>query len=132
MSKIGYKQTEEHKRKHSGENHYLYGKKHSSGTIKKMSEVKLGENNPNWNGGEKNHNGYMYLLKPDCPCSDNQGYISEHRYIAYKALGRCLKRNEVLHHIDEDRTNNLHENLLICSNSYHVGLHRKMDRLNKI
>ena len=82
MPFMGYKYTEEHKRKmsiaHSGEKHHMFGKHHSEATKlkislaqkismlgkqhtketkKKISESLKGSNNPNWKGGispEKN------------------------------------------------------------------------------
>lgn len=45
------------------------------------------------------------------------------------ALGRPLKENEVVHHIDENIKNNTPNNLLICTRSYHTRLHAKMRRI---
>jgi len=50
-----------------------------------------------------------------------------HRVIAEKALGRKLKLNEFVHHIDSNALNNKHSNLIICSKSYHSYLHAKME-----
>lgn len=58
---------------------------------------------------------------------DTKSYV--HRNVAEKALGRKLKRNEIVHHIDGDSLNNSNNNLLICSTSYHAELHTKMSHL---
>ena len=52
-----------------------------------------------------------------------------HRIIAAHALGRKLKRTEVVHHLNGDKTDNRNSNLLICSGSYHRELHARMSRL---
>lgn len=42
------------------------------------------------------------------------------------ALGRRLKKGEVVHHIDGDPSNNDNSNLLICTIGYHRQLHARM------
>lgn len=49
-----------------------------------------------------------------------------HRTIAESVLGRALRENEVVHHIDMDKTNNSHDNLIICQRLYHLFLHQRM------
>lgn len=49
----------------------------------------------------------------------------EHRKIMRIKLGRELKPNEVIHHIDGDRTNNKPSNLLVMTRSEHSRLHAK-------
>jgi hypothetical protein len=46
-----------------------------------------------------------------------------HRLIAEGILGRLLKRNEVVHHINGDNKDNRNGNLLICDTKYHHWLH---------
>ena len=47
-----------------------------------------------------------------------------HRVIAEYVLGRKLKYSEVIHHLDGNGLNNSHDNLIICSRSYHQYLHK--------
>ena len=50
-----------------------------------------------------------------------------HTHIAEKVLGRKLKKNETVHHIDEDRSNNNNSNLIICERSLHPLLHQRIN-----
>lgn len=67
-----------------------------------------------------------YILVRDLSRPSRQ--VMEHRLIAEKVLGRKLRRNEVVHHIDLNPSNNAHSNLLICTSEYHNWLHWEMQR----
>ena len=56
----------------------------------------------------------------------------EHRVIAEQMLGRALKRNEIVHHIDGNKHNNEPSNLQIMTQSEHVRLHlQEMQKARK-
>lgn len=81
-----------------------------------------GKGNHQYKGGTRNRrDGYVVVrgsrLKP-----------LQHRVIAERVLGRPLKPNEVVHHINCDRSDNRNENLLICTQEYHMQLHARMRR----
>lgn len=56
-----------------------------------------------------------------------KGYVYEHIMIAEQMTGRHLKENEVVHHLDGNRSNNRIENLLVLSRAMHTKLHNWMN-----
>ena len=56
-----------------------------------------------------------------------------HRVVAEETVDRKLRPGEVVHHLDEDKSNNSPENLVICSSAsvhrrYHVrSLRQKLE-----
>ncbi len=58
-------------------------------------------------------------------------YVDEYRLIAEKYY-RKLEKGEHVHHIDLDFTNNIPENLYICSSSKHKKLHSFESIINKL
>jgi hypothetical protein len=85
----------------------------------------MGSNNPAWKGGRKyNREGYILILSHEHPRADRNGYVFEHIVIMEKHLGRYLKREEIVHHINHIRDDNRIENLeLFASNSAHLKHH---------
>jgi hypothetical protein len=75
-------------------------------------------------GPQLRKNGYIYIYAPDHPHRINSR-IPEQTLIAEKILGRYLKKGEEVHHINKIRTDNRNCNLLICSHSYHIMIHKR-------
>jgi hypothetical protein len=123
----GHGVSKETKRKISEARKNFTGWKHSKETIKKMSNSRkkfVGEKCPMWRGGKtKNSAGYVMIYKPDHP--NNIGrYVSEHRLVMEKHIGRYLTHEEVIHHINGIITDNRIENLKLFSNdSEHAKFH---------
>lgn len=71
-------------------------------------------------------NGYLMIYLPSHPRAEKgSGMVYEHIYLAESYLGRDLKKYEVVHHEDEDRSNNSAYNLFVFkSNSDHARYHK--------
>ncbi|WP_242161797.1 HNH endonuclease [Bacillus cereus group sp. BfR-BA-01522] len=93
----------------------------------------VGENHPSWKGGRiSKGDGYIGIWKPDHERADKQGYVFEHTLVAERMLGRLpIKGEEVVHHINLDKTDNREENLYVCGYRKHTRIHRQLDRLTK-
>lgn len=76
-------------------------------------------------------NGYRLLYRPDyqssMKCDNWVGYVYEHIYVIENQIGRKLKKWEVIHHLDCNRSNNRKENLIILNRGDHSKLHRWID-----
>lgn len=93
-----------------------------------LSLSRIGEGNPAWKGGRtKDGNGYWVIYMPKHPYAC-QGKIKEHRLVIERHLGRYLKPNEIIHHIDFDKINNKIENLYLMSRGQHSKLHRDLEK----
>lgn len=71
-----------------------------------------------WKGGRIiEADGYVMIHKPDHPFANNKGYVFEHRLVMEAAIGRYLQPTEVVHHENENRSDNRLENLRLFSNN---------------
>lgn len=77
-----------------------------------------------------NDHGYVAIWMPNYAGSRKNGYILEHRYVMEKHLGRLLRPKEVVHHLNEIKTDNRIENLELTDISAHVKEHDFL-RINK-
>ena len=117
---LGKKHSEETKQK-IREKHI--GKKlspeHRAKVIKTLSSSgdQTGENNHNWKGGRVlTEEGYILVRTEN-------SYKKEHRLTLEQQLGRQLKSNEEVHHLDGDKSNNDIRNLIIVSSLDHQKIH---------
>lgn len=79
------------------------------------------------NGGIYNHAaGYIHIYSPDHPNKDCRGYVPEHVLVMEKKIGRYIIKPEVVHHINEIKSDNRIENLLLFkNNSEHIKIAHK-------
>lgn len=85
----------------------------------------VGEKAYHWKGGIKNHDeGYIEIYSPQHPARTKCGYVFEHRLVMEKELGRFLKQDERVHHINKNKKDNRIGNLeLFCIEAEHQKRH---------
>jgi hypothetical protein len=68
--------------------------------------------------------GYVMVYAPTNAMAQSTGYVGEHRLVMSEIIGRPIADNEVVHHIDENRANNVPDNLQLMTRSEHTLLHK--------
>lgn len=75
-------------------------------------------NHTNWKGGKSTQDGYIFKR------IGKGKYVGEHRLIMEKEIGRVLRDDEIIHHVDRNKLNNRIDNLQILSRAEHIEIHR--------
>lgn len=70
---------------------------------------------------------YLCEFEPSNPRATKEGYVYTHVLVAEKKLGRYLKPEECVHHIDENKYNNNPDNIMVFRTiadhtAYHQGV----------
>lgn len=77
------------------------------------------ERNPCWKSGKTESCGYVQISSRKV----SQKKKTEHQIVMETYIGRELKENEVVHHIDRNKKNNNINNLALMDRSAHARLH---------
>ena len=88
-----------------------------------------GKNAINWKGGKRTtKEGYVIVYVGTK--NGQPFYDAEHRLVMAKHLGRPLTSNEIVHHIDGNKSNNNIENLVLFDNHKdHRSCHISLDKI---
>ena len=73
----------------------------------------------------KGARGYEVIYAPEHPRADTQGYVKRHIVIEEQKIGRPLRPDEVVHHINGVRNDNRPENLQVMTDHDHRSYHAK-------
>ncbi len=66
---------------------------------------------------------YLYAVVKGHPNATKNNYVLYHRIVVENALGRLLDSDEVVHHINGNKKDNILENLQVLTSSEHARLH---------
>lgn len=74
--------------------------------------------------------GYHVTFDRDHPRSRHNGYVADHILVAETVNGGPLHKGAIVHHKDEDKTNNSPDNIVICKDrAHHILLHLEIKAL---
>ncbi len=92
------------------------------------TSARRGCNNPSWKGGTRTNGcGYVLVYSANHPNRDANNCVLEHRLVMEEHVGWLLRKEEVVHHKDGDKSNNALSNLvLFASNREHEKEHLRM------
>ncbi len=80
----------------------------------------VGSGNPSWVGGRtKSMAGYVYIYQPNHPKAQHGKYVPEQILVIEKQIGRYLRGDEVVHHINGIKDDNRPENLRLVRHNAH-------------
>lgn len=101
----------------------LRGKNRPQWVVEKL-RGRIREKSASWKGGKTvSPEGYVLINTPEHPSAKTNNYVFEHRLTMEKKLGRYLKSEEHIHHINFKKDDNRISNLMVMSNADHKRLH---------
>ena len=104
------------------------GRKKSEATKQKLSAAKKKNFDGLVKAGHKQRrtDGYISRYAPEHPQATKNGYVMEHIIVMQKAIGKPIKEDEVVHHINHNRSDNRIENLKLMKKHDHMQMHMRL------
>jgi len=100
--------------------------------FKANKKYSKGKEHWNWKGGKmKSIYGYNLIYCPEHPYAKSN-YVFEHRLVIECEIGRFLKPEEIVHHINKIKTDNRIKNLMLLPNKKeHAKIHYQQQKERK-
>lgn len=114
-------------RKHSDVSKAIISRKNKGKIVSQETKEKQSKAKKIGGIGHKKEraDGYITIYFPDHPRSTEEGYILEHILVMECFIGRHLKDDEVVHHVNFKKSDNRIENLMLMTKSEHMSYHSK-------
>ena len=78
-------------------------------------------------GGIVDRGGRIGIYNHEHPRQDFNGYVPRYVLVVEKVMGKPLRKDAIVHHVDEDPLNDTPSNLVACENhAYHMLLHQRI------
>jgi hypothetical protein len=100
------------------------------GVLAEAQGVLMARTDPRPHYGRKRRvreDGYVDIYEPEHPLARRDGYVFEHRKVAYDA-GMAVRRGYDVHHVNGDRADNRVENLEVILRAEHTRRHAALTR----
>lgn len=82
-----------------------------------LSNERKGDKNPFWKGGkQKTSAGYINIINHFHKNKTSKNLVKEHVLVVEDNIGRLLRKNEIIHHINKKKDDNKIQNLLLLKN----------------
>ncbi len=92
--------------------------------------IMIGEAEYEWDGCvQTSATEYDKLSVPFHPHATKEGFVYAHRVLAEEKIGRHLKKNELVHHIDHNPMNNNPDNLEVMTLGKHKKRHAREENI---
>ena len=91
---------------------------------KAQSKDRSGSGSSSWIGGRVVINGYVHVR-------EGKWYVREHRKIIEEAMGQPLRSDELVHHVNGNKTDNDPDNLTVMDWASHQAFHRSQQATNR-
>jgi len=116
-------------RNKNGELFYKQGHSKKGRKFPGRNKSEKGKDNNAWKGGKTiDNNGYIKIRCEEHPRATKAGlYVFEHLLVMEKKIGRFIKKNECVHHINGIKSDNREENLIILTRGEHSSYHRNKE-----
>ena len=107
-------------------------KKRSGNSVTRKEQYdRNGPKNSRWKGGRRiRSDGYEIVYSPGHPYA-YKNFVLGHRLVMEAHIGRYLEPHELVHHVNEVRSDNRIENLELTTSKDHASHHFKGKRLGK-